>query len=74
MNIARLDGINNTDRQFGGPIVKYRIADAVREFSIITSVAGAELGRQAGAQINVITKSGENQFHAGEHRVLEQFD
>lgn len=37
--------------------------DAVQEFRVITSNASAEFGRNSGAQINVITKSGTNNFH-----------
>ncbi len=37
--------------------------DAVAEFRVITSNADAEFGRNSGGQINVITKSGTNQFH-----------
>jgi hypothetical protein len=37
--------------------------DAVEEFRVITSGASAEFGRNSGAQINVITKSGTNDFH-----------
>jgi hypothetical protein len=60
-----IDGINNIDRQVGAPINKFRIADAVQEFSVTTTVAGADVGRQSGPQINVITKSGSNTFHGG---------
>lgn len=58
-----IDGINNIDRQVGAPINKFRIADAVQEFSVTTTVAGADVGRQSGPQVNVITKSGTNIFH-----------
>lgn len=37
--------------------------DAVQEFRVITSNADAEFGRNSGAQINVITKSGTDTFH-----------
>ncbi|HYZ84835.1 MAG TPA: carboxypeptidase regulatory-like domain-containing protein, partial [Bryobacteraceae bacterium] len=37
--------------------------DAVAEFRVITSGASAEFGRNSGAQINVITKSGTNEIH-----------
>jgi len=37
--------------------------DAVEEFRVITSGASAEFGRNSGAQINVITKSGTNEVH-----------
>jgi hypothetical protein len=60
-----IDGINNIDRQVGAPINKFRIADAVEEFSVTTTVPGADVGRQSGPQINVITRSGTNTFHGG---------
>jgi hypothetical protein len=37
--------------------------DAVEEFRVITSNANAEFGRNSGAQVNVITKSGTDSFH-----------
>ncbi|PYT11962.1 MAG: hypothetical protein DMG59_24900, partial [Acidobacteria bacterium] len=37
--------------------------DAVEEFRVITAGATAEFGRNSGAQINVITKSGTNNLH-----------
>ena len=38
--------------------------DAIAEFSVITSNASAEFGRSSGSVINVVTKSGDNSFHA----------
>src|SRR5262245_35497574 len=58
-----LDGIQNLDTQINGPINSFRIADAVQEFSVTTTVASAEFGRGTGAQVNVVTKSGTNSFH-----------
>jgi len=37
--------------------------DAVEEFRVITSNANAEFGRNSGAQVNIITKSGTNTLH-----------
>lgn len=37
--------------------------DAVQEFTIQTSTFAPEFGRQPGAQISVVTRSGTNQFH-----------
>ena len=37
--------------------------DAVKEFSIQTQNFSAEYGRNVGAQINVVSKSGTNEFH-----------
>lgn len=37
--------------------------DAIQEFTILTSTYSAEYGRNSGAVVNVVTKSGTNQFH-----------
>jgi len=37
--------------------------DAIEEFKVITAAADAEFGTVAGAHINVVTKSGSNEFH-----------
>ncbi len=37
--------------------------DAVREFNVETDTYGAEYGKRAGAQVNVVTQSGTNALH-----------
>ncbi len=44
--------------------------DAVQEFRVISSNASAEFGRLPGAIINIITKSGTNQFHGSAYEFL----
>jgi Carboxypeptidase regulatory-like domain/TonB-dependent Receptor Plug Domain len=44
--------------------------DAIAEFSVITSNASAEFGRSSGAIVNVVTKSGSNDFHASSWEFL----
>src|SRR5881409_3041061 len=37
--------------------------EAVREFNVLTDTYGAEFGKRAGGQINIVTTSGTNQLH-----------
>src|SRR5215471_20142951 len=58
-----LDGVSINDPQVNGPLNGFRIADAVQEFNVNTSIAGTDLGRSSGAQVTIITKSGTNTYH-----------
>ena len=69
-NHYTLDGVENTDPNFNTFIVMPSI-DALQEFKVQTGVYPAEFGRET-AQINVVTKSGTNQYHGYAVRVLAQ--
>lgn len=56
-----LDGVSNTDPNFNTYVVLPSI-DALQEFKVQTGVYPAEFGHEA-TQINVLTKSGGNQYH-----------
>ena len=60
-NHYTIDGVENTDPNFNTFIVMPSV-DAVQEFKVQTGVYPAEFGRQT-TQINVLTKSGSNQYH-----------
>src|SRR5215471_16894548 len=62
-NNFTLDGVSINDPQVNGPLNGFRIADAVQEFNVNTSIASTDLGRSSGAQVAVITKSGSNSYH-----------
>jgi hypothetical protein len=62
-NVYLLDGAYNVDPKLNGVAVRPPV-DAIREFEVITSLADASFGRSAGAQVNVVTRSGTNRFSA----------
>jgi len=68
-NNISLDGGDYNNGFFGEQAGGQRAAvditlEAVKEFQIVASGANAEFGRTAGGVVNVITKSGTNDFHA----------
>jgi hypothetical protein len=60
----KLDGANNTDHYFQENQT-FPFPDALQEFSIQTSNYSATTGNNAGAVVNVVTRSGTNEFHGG---------
>ena len=62
-NNYTLDGISNNDPHINGPLNLFRLSDAVQEFNVETSIASTEAGRNSGAQVSIITKSGGNAYH-----------
>lgn len=57
-----LDGVYNVDPKLNTFGVRPPV-DAIREFEMLTSTYDAAFGRNAGAQVNVVLKSGSNDFH-----------
>ncbi len=57
-----VNGIDNKDNTVGGAVMQLPL-EAVQEFKISTNRFSAENGRSEGAALNVVTKSGTNQFH-----------
>lgn len=62
LNNELIDGTDNNERVIGTIGVKPSI-DAIQEVSVETNDYAAETGRTPGAVVNIITKSGGNQFH-----------
>lgn len=70
LNSLVVDGSDNNNTFFGqslgrtGDRTAYQFSqDAVKEFQINSNAYSAEYGRAGGAVINVVTKSGTNNFH-----------
>src|SRR2546430_477969 len=57
-----VNGVDNKDNTVGGPVMQLPL-EAVQEFVISTQRFSAANGRSEGAAINMITKSGTNQYH-----------
>ena len=57
-----LDGGDNTDTMTNVNL-PFPFPDALQEFSVETSALSARFGTHPGATVNVVTKSGTNQFH-----------
>ncbi len=63
MNNWTVDGADINDTGSNSTILNVPSVDALQEFSIAGSGYSAKYGRSGGGQINVVTKSGTNQFH-----------
>ena len=60
-----LDGVDINDAQtnaIDGPVLRLN-AEAIQEFRVTTVNSNADEGRSSAAQINLVTKSGTNQWH-----------
>lgn len=60
-----VDGVDDNDQVYGYAFtgVLRETQDSIEEFRVTTANANADQGRSAGAQVNLITKSGTNKFH-----------
>ena len=67
-----LDGGDNND-SFTNVALPFPNPDAVQEFSIQTSTFDAQHGRGVGGVVNVVTRSGTNQFHGSAFNYLRNY-
>ena len=62
-NNMTIDGVSNIDTGDNGGNMATTNVDAISEFKILTNSYQAEYGRAVGGQMQVVTKSGTQQFH-----------
>ena len=62
LNDQMVDGLDNNERVIATIGVRPSI-DSIQEVRVVTNTFSADVGRSAGAVINVVTKSGTNNFH-----------
>jgi Carboxypeptidase regulatory-like domain/TonB dependent receptor-like, beta-barrel len=58
-----IDSVDNNEPLFGGAATQFTNNEIIQEYSISTGQLKAEFGRNTGATVNVITKSGSNNWH-----------
>lgn len=61
-NLYLVDGVTVTDEHFNNMVISPSI-DAIDEFNIQKTSYAPEFGGKSGAVINVVSRSGNNQFH-----------
>jgi len=62
-NNVALDGIGITSVSWGGAAIVTPNEDSVKEVTVVSNSYDAENGRFGGAQVQVITQNGTNQYH-----------
>ena len=62
-NMWMVDGANNNDVGSNRTILVFPSVDAIEEFKVHRNSYSAEFGGASGAQVNIVTRSGTNEFH-----------
>src|SRR6266536_6151811 len=70
LNGVEYTGASNINVTPGGASGQLLGVDAIREFSAVRDTYGAEYGKRAGAQVNIVTSSGTNQIHGSAYEFL----
>ena len=65
------DGVDNNERLIQLIVLRPAV-EAIREFKVQTNMYSADLGRNSGAVVDVVTKSGTNYLHGSRLRVPPQ--
>ncbi|HLK33801.1 MAG TPA: TonB-dependent receptor, partial [Terriglobales bacterium] len=64
-NLFLIDGANNNDVGSNRTILVYPSLDSIAEFKMLRNAYGPEYGQASGAVVNIVTRSGGNDFHGG---------
>jgi len=72
-NNYMVNGGDANDLFVNGPAIQPS-PDAIEEFRVLTNTFDAEYGRNSGSVVNVVTKSGTNQYHGDVYEFLRNND
>jgi hypothetical protein len=70
-NNQLIDGADNNDNAITGQQFQPTLRDGFKEVAVLGGDNSAEFGRAGGAVVNVVTKSGTNQFHGSVYDVID---
>lgn len=78
-NLFLVDGANNNDVGSNRTILVYPSIETIQEFKMLRNAYGAEYGQASGGVINIVTKSGTNDWHGsayyfGRNDALNAYD
>jgi len=71
-NMWMVDGANNNDVGSNRTILVYPSIDSIEEFKIQRNNYGAEFGQAGGAQVNLVTRGGTNQWHGSAYYYMRR--
>ena len=70
-NNELIDGLDNNDNSITGQVYQPTVRDAYSQVTVLGGDYSAEYGRAGGAVVNVITRSGSNEFHGSAYDVIQ---
>jgi hypothetical protein len=70
-NNQLIDGADNNDNSITGQQIQPILRDGYKEVTVLGGDYSAEYGRSGGAVVNVVTRSGTNQFHGSVYDVID---
>ena len=69
-NNQLVDGLDNNDNSITGQSYQPTVRDAYSQVTVLGGDYSAEFGRAGGAVVNVITRSGSNEFHGSAYDII----